>query len=583
MISHIAKFLKLDGNVLNWVLHYNRPHTARIICNFIFSIIFALYNIVFTWILKTFVDIATGESNQSIAIILLLATFSMLVNGIACYYYRMNQTVIANKIECEVKADALDSVAKAKYSIFEKMHTADHLTRLTNDISHVTWFLIGTVDNQMQNLLKVIFSYIYLFILSWPVALIIMVMGCILPIINRIFQNKLKSLTIKRQELASENTTLLQEYLEGLRVIRIYKLPVYFIKKLRDLMQRKLNVEQKITKTTVFQNNVSAITETAMFFVSMALGAFFATKGYMAAGTMIAFIQLLNWIIWPFTNIANIGIRIQNDLIPAQRVYEMIKFPKYEKLIRKEESLINHTAVMFKNVTFAYNSNQTVLHNVSFEVNEFECVAIVGPTGSGKSTLTKLIMGEYRVKQGINLFGNNINNYSDDEICDIISYVPQDPWLFSGTLYENIKMGNLDATRDKIYEAAHNAYADEFILGLPEGYDTLVKDKGNNFSGGQRQRIVLARSFLKKSKIIILDEATSAIDQLTDQHILSYIRRLSRQKTVIIITHRLEIAKQCDRILYLDDGKIIESGSHNELMQINGSYKKLYEGKFETK
>lgn len=578
MIKYFAKLLSLDANVLRWVLKFNRPYIAKITFNLLLSVIFAFYNIVFAWILKIFVDIATGDSNESIVFVLLIAILSMLINGVAGYIYRMNQTVLANKIAYEVETDVFESLSKAEYSNFEKRHTADYLTRLTNDLSHVTWFLIGTIDNQMQNLLKVVFSYIYLFILSWPVALVIMVIGFILPIANKVFQKRLKLLMKRRQELASENTIFIQEYLEGMLTIRILQLPSYFLNKLRDLMLRVLQMEQKVVRTTVLQSNLSSIIETSMFFVSMSLGAFLAARGYMAAGAMVAFIQLLNWIIWPFTNIANIGIQLQNELIPAQRVYEICHLSVFKVIPESNEDSQNGVAVSFLDVTFAYNDKQPVLHNISLEINENECIGIVGTTGSGKSTLIKLLMGEYRVDQQIKLFGKSINSFSDEDICNIISYVPQDSWLFSTTIYENIHIGNLQATKEDVYIAAQKAHADEFVNKLTDGYMTLIKDKGSNFSGGQRQRIALARSFLKQSKILIFDESTASLDRLTAQRIQATIKEQYRNKTVIIISHRLEIIKQCDRIFFIEGGKIAEKGSHDELMKKNGCYRKMYEG-----
>lgn len=579
----ITRLFKLNKEVFMWAIKFNKPHIAKIMLNIGCTIGFAAYNVLFAWILKMFIDIATHQSTMSMSLVIWIAYISTVVNGGLSVLYRINQTKIATDITYRVKTEMFQSISSAKYAEVEKIHSGDYAARVTNDLPHVSYLLVGTIDNNIQNILKVSFSYVYLFILCWPISIVIMLMGMILPIINRMMQGRLKVISQDRQQIAGKNMEFVHEFLGGLNIIRYFNLYQHFMEKLQAITKQFLKIETSSVKLNVLQSNLASFTETSIFFVAMALGAYYTSKGYMSAGSMVAFIQLLNWIIWPFTSVAGIAIQLQNALVPAERVYRICQTPQYTPVLREEgydqrDIQERGDGIRFDQVSFSYTPNKQVLKDIRFSVHQQECLGIAGATGSGKSTIAKLIMGEYRDVEGITILGKDIRCYEDQQLYEMISYVPQDNWLFATTVYENIQFGNLQAHEQEIISAAERVKMDAYLKSLPDQYDTRVAEKGSNFSGGQKQRLALARTLLKDAPIMILDEATSAVDRASGIEIQQTVKSLLRNKCLVIISHQPELLMLCDRVLFIEEGCIVEEGTHEELMRMEGHYSKMFAG-----
>jgi subfamily B ATP-binding cassette protein MsbA len=301
-------------------------------------------------------------------------------------------------------------------------------------------------------------------------------------------------------------------------------------------------------------------------------------NGDTTAGSLVAFLAYAVNISNPIKRITRTIGNIQKALAAAQRVFDVMDLPEEVKDLPDAKALPAVTgSVRFEHVTFSYNEGDEILHDLSFEAEPGQAVGLVGPSGAGKSTVASLLPRFYDCDAGtIRIDGTDIKHVTLDSLRNQVGIVPQETILFNGSVYDNILYGRLDATKEEIEEAAKAANAHDFIMELPDGYNTMLGDRGVNISGGQRQRIAIARAILKDPRILILDEATSALDTESERVVQEALNRLMVGRTSIIIAHRLSTIKNADRILVLDKGKLVEDGTHEELMEKNGLYAHLY-------
>jgi len=326
----------------------------------------------------------------------------------------------------------------------------------------------------------------------------------------------------------------------------------------------------------------------------IAIGGWMAVQGQLSWGALIATIQMASGITWMFFEMGSFVTRLQASLAGADRIFEILDMP-LEQWGEGKAGATGHgpqkvqkghvTAIEFCDVRFSYNRDNRVLNGFNLAIHQDQVVALVGSSGSGKSTLLKLLLGFYDTDGGeITVFGKSIREYTLEQLRRLIAYVPQDNYLFSGTIRENIAYGKEGASHQEIEEAAKGAFAHDFIMDLPAGYDTQVGERGAHLSGGQRQRIAIARAFLKNSPILLLDEATSSLDSESEQQVQKALERLMKGRTTLVVAHRLSTVQNADIILVLEDGSICEQGDHESLMTLGGSYAKLYGMQFmETK
>ena len=333
-------------------------------------------------------------------------------------------------------------------------------------------------------------------------------------------------------------------------------------------------------------DGINAFFDFMNFSGMLIIGCVLVNFGKLTFGTLIAIIQLMNGLFWFFTVVGNLLTGVQSALVSADRYFEILDTPVecYEVAdVRKrvEEQKKTSCEIQLKKLGFAYDrSEHRVIDGLNTQIQRDSYTAIVGASGCGKSTLFKLLLGFYQKQSGeIIIRGRKISDYSMEELRKLIAFVPQECYLFHGTIYENIAYGNYEATKEQVLEAAKIANAHEFIMSLPDGYETNVGEKGANLSGGQRQRIAIARAVLKDAPILLLDEATSSLDVQAEQQVQYAIENLTQGRTTLVIAHRLKTIQKAGRILVMREGKICEEGSHEELLQKHGDYHDLYTGK----
>lgn len=468
-------------------------------------------------------------------------------------------------------------------SFFDRNRDGDLMSRITNDVDNISSTMTHSVIQFVESIITLLGTLGFMIYMSWELTLVTMVTVPLIYVaaktIARFSRKRHRQL---RYEIGALNG-FIAEQIDGAKVIQS------FVQE-EQIIDEFTYESKRVTRTTIIASTLSSIMGPAMEFlgniryiVIIIGGAMMIANGVssVTVGTITAFVELANRFSRPLNQLANLYTDIQNALSGAERIFEILDdqsiIPEDPEAIPLEN--VKGT-VELRNVTFSYVEGQNVLKNISIKAYPGQKIALVGHTGAGKTTIINLIMRFYDVEEGeVLIDGVNIKKYTIDSLLNHVGIVLQDTHLFSGTIKENIRYGRLDATDEEIIEACKAANCHHFIMQLPEGYDTMLAPNGSNLSEGQRQLLSIARTLLRNPDILILDEATSNVDTMTERYITEAIDRLTANRTSFIIAHRLSTIRNCDLIIVMQGGEIIEQGSHDELVHKKGIYYQLLNAK----
>jgi ATP-binding cassette subfamily B protein len=501
-----------------------------------------------------------------------------LLRGVFMFFMRQTIIVMSRLIEFDQKNDIYNHYQELHAHFFKTHFTGDMMNRISEDVSRVRMYT-GPAIMYSTNLLVLTIMCIWGMVRVNPLlALYVFIPLPILAIsiylVNKIIFKKSE----KIQAQLSDLTTTAQESYSGIRVIKS------FVQE--NNMQRFFNnISEEYKKSAVNLSLTEAIYFPAMnLFIGLSMlttvliGGYFAIRGQITAGNIAEFVIYINLLMFPISSVGWVASMVQRAAASQKRIDEFLHtkpeiYSKHDAIKHNPEGEID-----FRDVTFTYpHTGITALKNFSLHIKPGQRVAIIGKTGSGKSTIAQLLLRMYDVQQGEILFDNvPVQGIDLQHLRNNIAYAPQDAYLFSDTIYNNIKFGRSEANRSEILEASHMADFDKDVASFSKGYETIIGERGVMLSGGQKQRMVLARALIKNSKILMLDESLSAVDTQTEKAILNNLRDYLKDKTTIIITHRIITSIPFDIILMLDNGEIIEKGTHNELMKLNQRYASLY-------
>lgn len=497
------------------------------------------------------------------------------VQGLFISYVNINVTYdIREKINTKIN--------KLSIQELDKRLDGDTISLFTNDVNTLTQSLYQLLNSVLPSIIIIIGSILIMLSISVKLTLIVFVfVPLTFIVIGIIVSNSQKYFKELQEKLAKLNSHI-EEMYSNHDVILAFNGQDLSIEKFEEIN----NSLFKASFLSQFLSGLIFPIVSVFNNISYSLVAFFGStllfKNILTIGVFQSFIQYLNGFHRPISMISQISIFIQQLKASSDRIFKFLSLPEMEdessiKPINIENIKGN---VEFKNVNFSYNKKDMIINNISFNINPGEKIAIVGHTGSGKTTIINLLMKFYNIDSGdILIDGKSIKEISREDISRIFTMVLQDTWLFEGTIYENISFGE-NISYEKIKNASKNANSHHFIKTLPNSYNMILNEEISNISIGQKQQLTIARAFLKESKILILDEATSSIDSRTEKLIQEAMKKLMENKTTFIIAHRLSTIKDCDKIMYLENGKIIEFGSHNELIVKKGYYYDLYNSQF---
>ncbi len=507
-----------------------------------------------------------------------------IVSSIFSFIQGIGITKIAQKITYTIRDDIVKKINKLPMEYFDKKTNGEVLSVISNDVDTLSTNLNQSVIQIVTSIFTIIGILIMMLTISWQMTLISII---ILPIAGIIMKNvvgKSQKYFDKQQEYLGHVNSTVEETYGGLNIVKVFNGEKKIIEKFD-----KDNAE--LYKTGWKSQFLSGLMFPMMNFignlgyVAVAIaGGYFAASGVITVGNIQSFIQYNRQFTQPITQIAQISAMLQSMIAAAERVFEFLEEPEEITTVKGNiDSGKLKGNVEFKDVKFGYNPEKIIINNFNSKIKEGQKIAIVGPTGAGKTTIVKLLMRFYDVNSGkILIDGHDIKDFERGDLRRIFGMVLQDTWLFSGSIIDNIRYGKDEATEDMVIEAAKAAHVHHYIKTLPHGYQSEINEESSNISAGQKQLLTIARVILADPKVLILDEATSSIDTRTEIQIQDAMDNLMKGRTSFIIAHRLSTIKNADSILVMNKGDIVEQGTHEELLEKKGFYSELYNSQFEV-
>lgn len=568
------------------LLNYVRPYLPRLLLAVLCTCLAAGCNLYLPWIIKDVVDkVLVQKDVRMLYLIAASIVVVFIIRGLFFYGQSYLMSWVGQRVVIDIRGAIFRKLQRLSMSFYDKNKTGTIMSYVTNDVAALQVAMVDKAVELVTEGLVLVGSIAAMLWLDWKLTLFTF---CTFPIVlwfMDFFGKKIRRNGGRIQECTADLTSVLQEVVSSARVVKSFVREDYEIKRFDAQNMTNFYANMKNIKLNALLTPTVELVAAIGVTVVMWYGGMSVINGAITAGSLVAFLVYAVNIANPIKRLTKVVASIQQALAAGERVFGILDLEENIKELPSAKLLPPVQGyVEFKHVDFAYNKDEQVIEDLSFKVNRGQIVAIVGPSGAGKSTIASLLPRFYDVTNGsIVIDGEDIRNVTLNSLREQVGIVPQETLLFNGSVYDNILYGRLDATKEEVEAAAKAANAHDFIMGLPEGYDTMLGDRGVNISGGQRQRISIARAILKNPQILILDEATSALDTESERIVQEALDRLMVGRTSFVIAHRLSTIKNADRILVMEKGRLVEDGSHEELMAQEGLYAHLYRIQYRSK
>lgn len=565
-------------------MKYYKPHRGLFILDLICALFIAVSDLVYPMVTRTIINEVIPDKNTRLIFtfglaLLIMYCLRLILEYIVGYYGH----VLGVRMEYDMRKEIFSHVQELPFSYFDNTKTGHIMSRIVNDLNEISELAHHGPEDIFISTIMIIGSFIMLLQINVKLTIITFAVLPLMIYFAMHYNTKMrKNFKQIRESLADINGRL-EDSITGIRVVKSFTNEEYETDKFD-----KGNIIFKLLRTTsvkyigIFHGGITFFSNIATL-IALVAGGYYVVKSEIKYGDMVAYLIYINQFLQPVKRLANFIEQFQRGMAGFKRFTEIMDIKS--DIVDKPEAIEMDKVsgqVMFKDVVFSYDEKNSVLSGINLSVKPGETLAIVGPSGAGKTTLCSLIPRFYEIDKGsIMIDGRDIRDVKISSLRKNIGIVQQDVFLFSGTIRENIAYGNLDADNEEIINASKAANAHDFIMGLPDGYDTYIGERGVKLSGGQKQRLSIARMFLKNPPILILDEATSSLDNQSEAVIQKSIEELSKNRTTFIIAHRLATIKSAKRIAVLTEKGIEEEGTHKELIKKEGVYFKLYRSQFE--
>jgi ATP-binding cassette subfamily B protein len=577
------------------LLAYLKPHRVTFLVVIVFAIASAAFSIygpkllgkattkVFEGVLGKIAGTSTGVDFKYIAGIMITLVVLYGLSALFAYVQGFLMSGVSMKVSYKMRKNISEKINRMPLRYFDGTNHGEVLSRVTNDVDTVSQTLNQSMSQIITSATTVVGVLIMMFSISWMMTLVALIIIPVSMLLVMMIVKKSQKYFKEQQAYLGNVNGHIEEMYSGHIVVKSFNGEAKSAEKFNELNNKLYKTAWKSQFLSGLMMPVMTIVGNIGYVAVCVLGASLAAKKTIEVGDIQAFIQYVRNFTQPLSQLANVSNVLQQTAAAAERVFEFLE--EAEEVPENENATIQNEVkgeVSFKNVHFGYKEDQIIVNDFSADIKSGQKVAIVGPTGAGKTTMVKLLMRFYDVSEGaIFVDGIDVRNYTRENLRDHFGMVLQDTWLYNGSIMENIRYGRLDATDEEVIAAAKAAHVDSFVHMLPNGYQMELNEDASNVSQGQKQLITIARAILSNPKILILDEATSSVDTRTEVQIQKAMNNLMADRTSFIIAHRLSTIRDADLILVMEHGDIVEQGSHTELLQSGGVYANLYNSQFE--
>ncbi len=569
------------------ILEYTKPYKKRYYSVIIWAVLLSVFAALRPYLLKYTVDSYIHiKDKQGLLLCIVFIGSTLLAEVISQFYFVFWANWLGQDIIKDIRIKLFKHLTSFKMSYFDTEPVGKLVTRSVSDIESIARIFSQGLFMIISDLLKMIVVLAFMLYMNWKLSIIVVLAMPLLIYATRVFQQKMQSAFEEvRNQIANMNT-FIQERVTGMKIVQLFTREEIELEKFKTINDKHRKAWVKnVWYNSIFFPIADIITSLTLSCIVWYGGISILNGDHMTSfGDLFAYTMYISIFFTPLRQIADKLNEMQMGMIAANRVFEILDTQNHIQDKGTQEAPSFKGKIEFKNVVFGYNPDEDVLKGINLSVEEGKMIAIVGTTGAGKSTIINLLNRFYEIKSGkICIDGEDITNYNLDSLRSQIAVVLQDVFLFADTIYNNITLNNAAIHQEEVIAAAKEIGAHNFIMSLPGGYDYNVKERGNMLSSGQRQLIAFLRAYVSKPSILILDEATSSIDIYLEELIQKAIDTITKNRTSIVIAHRLATIINADKIVVLDNGIVVEEGTHNELLvNENGFYRKLYDSQFVT-